>query len=411
MFRHLTTPLLPVVFLFATLANFVYAQDYKDRPEWAALKAELVAENGYDAAALDAVMARVKRQDKVIAYMDAPLRAPSPWHVYWPRHIGGDRLQRGAEFMRANRVSFANAEQSYGVPAHVIAAIVGVETVYGRVTGNFRVIDALATLAFDYPRRAEFFRSELKELLLLAREQKRPPLDFIGSFAGAMGWPQFMPGSYRKWAVDFDNDQRVDLWNSPADIVGSVASFLAGHGWQRGEPVMLPIATPNADIVGSIDGGLSPRKTLREFLAAGVIITARDTDIVLPTDDALVGVISLDNANGQNEYWLCFENFFAQFGGYFFDGAFALLLQFDEEVAGVGLGDSECKARASTAGVAFDLVSLFQDALDVAQNAVRFEERGARCHAVVENECAFVHLRQEPAAKAQVDACGGGEDA
>ena len=310
MSRAIFFPTLSITLLLVTLSTFVHAQDYKDRAEWAALKAELVTEHNYDAATLDATIALVKRQDKVITYMDAPMRTPTPWHVYWPRHIGGDRLQRGSEFMRANRASFASAEQNYGVPAPVIAAIIGVETLYGRMTGNFRVIDALATLAFDYPRRAEFFRSELKELLLLAREQKRSPLEFTGSFAGAMGWPQFMPGSYRKWAVDFDNDQKIDLWNSPADIVGSVASFLAGHGWQRGEPVMLPIAKPNAEIIASIDGGLSPRKTLREFLTDGVTITARDADVVLPADEASVGIISLDNADGQNEYWLTFENFY-----------------------------------------------------------------------------------------------------
>lgn len=286
------------------------AQDYTDRPEWIALKTELVRDNAYDGATLDAIMARVKRQDRVITYMDTPMRAPTPWHVYWPRHIGGDRLQRGGEFMKTNKVSFDRAEQAYGVPASVIAAIVGVETVYGRMTGNFRVIDALATLAFDYPRRAEFFRGELKELLLLGREQKKSPLDFMGSFAGAMGWPQFMPGSYRKWAVDFDNDQRIDLWGSSADIVGSVASFLSGHGWQRGEPVMLPINKPSAEIIASIDGGLSPRKTLKEYLAAGVTITARDADVTLPPDDAMVGIISLDNADGRDEYWLTFENFY-----------------------------------------------------------------------------------------------------
>jgi len=292
---------------FATDAS---AQEYKDRPEWIALKAELVRDHAYDEATLDAIMARVKRQDRVITYMDAPIKAPTPWYVYWPRHIGGDRLQRGSEFMKANKVSFEQAEQAYGVPASVIAAIVGVETVYGRMTGNFRVIDALATLAFDYPRRAEFFRGELKELLLLGREQKKSPLEFVGSFAGAMGWPQFMPGSYRKWAVDFDNDQRIDLWGSSADIVGSVASFLSGHGWQRGEPVMLPIAKPSAEIIASINGGLSPKKTLKEFLAAGVTITAKDADVTLPADDAQVGVISLDRADGSDEYWLTFENFY-----------------------------------------------------------------------------------------------------
>ena len=300
--------------LFALIAaNFsanVAAQDYKDRPEWIVLKAELMRDNAYDEATLDGIMARVKRQDRVITFMDAPIRAPTPWYVYWPRHIGGDRLQRGAEFMKANKPSFEQAELAYGVPASVIAAIVGVETIYGRITGNFRVIDALATLAFDYPRRAEFFRGELKELLLLGREQKKSPLEFVGSFAGAMGWPQFMPGSYRKWAVDFDNDQRIDLWGSPADIVGSVASFLSGHGWRRGEPVMLPIARPSAEIIASIDGGLSPRKPLKQYLAEGVTITARDADVALPQDDAMVGIISLDNADGRDEYWLAFENFY-----------------------------------------------------------------------------------------------------
>ena len=312
----LSMPMTRLIFcLFFTLSaahfsTYAVAQDYKDRPEWIALKAELMRDNGYDGTALDAIMARVKRQDRVITYMDTPIRAPTPWYVYWPRHIGGDRLQRGSEFMKANKASFDQAEQAYGVPASVIAAIVGVETVYGRMTGNFRVIDALATLAFDYPRRADFFRGELKELLLLGREQKKSPLDFMGSFAGAMGWPQFMPGSYRKWAVDFDNDQRIDLWGSPPDIIGSVASFLSGHGWQRGEPVMLPVNKPSAEIIASIDGGLSPRKTLKEYLAAGISITARDADVTLPQDDAMVGIISLDNADGRDEYWLTFENFY-----------------------------------------------------------------------------------------------------
>jgi len=247
------------------------AQDFRDRPEVAALKAELVAEHGFDAASLDATFAKIRRLDRVVALMDAPIRAPTPWHIYWPRHIGGDRLQRGSEFLRANRASFESAAHAYGV---------------------------------------DFFRGELKDLLLLAREQNKSPFDFTGSFAGAMGWPQFMPGSYRRWAVDFDNDQKIDLWNSPADIIGSVASFLSGHGWQRGEPVMLPVAKPSAEIIATFDGGLAPRKPLKDYLAAGVRITAKDSDVTLPADDAQVGLISLDRADGSDEYWLVFENFY-----------------------------------------------------------------------------------------------------
>ncbi len=296
--------------VFALFAATVRADDFSARPEVAAFKAELVREHGFDAAALDALFARVRRNDRVLALMEAPIKAPVPWYVYWPRHIGGDRLARGTAFMRQNREVFDRAEAAYGVPASVIAAIIGVETVYGRMTGDFRVVDSLATLAFDYPRREAYFREQLKELLLLAREQQKSPFDYVGSFAGAMGWPQFMPGSWRRWAVDFDGDGRIDLWRSAPDIIGSVASFLGGHGWQRGEPVMLPVAKPSAAVLATFEGGLAPRKTLKDYLAEGIRITARDADVTLPADDAQVGLISLDRADGSDEYWLAFENFY-----------------------------------------------------------------------------------------------------
>jgi membrane-bound lytic murein transglycosylase B len=287
-----------------------YAQDYLERSESLALRAELIAEQGFDGAEYDAVFARVRRLDQVITLMDAPIRAPVPWHVYWPRHIGGDRFAGAKEFMKDNASALKRAEISFGVAPEVVTAIVGVETIYGRITGNIRVVDALATLAFDYPRRAEFFREELKQFLILTRELKRPAHEIRGSFAGAMGWPQFMPSSYRKWAVDFDNDQRIDLWGSKDDIVGSVASFLAGHGWQRGGAVMLPIEKPSNEIMAMFDGGLTLRKSLAEWQQAGIKITRKDTGVELPAGDALAGLISLDRANGDNEYWITFENFY-----------------------------------------------------------------------------------------------------
>jgi membrane-bound lytic murein transglycosylase B len=287
-----------------------YAQDYLERPESLSLRAELIAEHGFDGTEYDAVLAKVRRLDQVITLMDAPIRAPVPWHVYWPRHIGGDRFARAKEFVKENANTLKRAESSFGVAPEVVAAIIGVETIYGRITGNIRVVDALATLAFDYPRRAEFFREELKQFLILTRELKRPAHEIRGSFAGAMGWPQFMPSSYRKWAVDFDNDQRIDLWGSKDDIVGSVASFLAGHGWQRGGAVMLPIEKPSDEIIALFDGGLTPRKPFAEWQQAGIKITRKDAGVELPTGDALAGLISLDRANGDNEYWITFENFY-----------------------------------------------------------------------------------------------------
>ncbi|MFN3629113.1 MAG: lytic murein transglycosylase B [Casimicrobiaceae bacterium] len=296
--------------LVGTMSAQANAQSFSGRPELAALREELLREHGYSAEAFDALFAQVQRQDQVIALMDAPLRAPTPWHVYWPRHIGGDRMQRGLEFLTRHADHFARAEQTYGVPRSVIAAIIGVETVYGRITGTTRIVDALATLALDYPRRAEFFRGELKEFLLLARELERSPLEFRGSFAGAMGWPQFMPGSYRRHAVDFDQDGRTDLWNSPADIIGSVASFLAAHGWQRGEPVMLPLKPVPAAVTQEFQGGLTVRRPWSEWVSMGVAVRARDADVRAPAAQDLVGLISLDLADGSLDYWLAFENFY-----------------------------------------------------------------------------------------------------
>jgi membrane-bound lytic murein transglycosylase B len=295
---------------FLVFSFQVGAQDFLGRDELKALRDELVSAKHYEAQEFDAIFSEVKRLDRVIALMDAPIKTPTPWHVYWPRHIGGDRFQRATEFVNANRVALARAESAYGVPSHVVAAIIGIETIYGRITGNIRVIDSLATLGFDYPRRAEFFRNELREFLILTKELGRNPLEIRGSFAGAMGWPQFMPSSHRKWAVDFDGSGKVDLWDSREDIVGSVASFLAGHGWQRDGVVMLPIATPSDELIKLFDGGLTERKPFSWWKAQGVRITRQDADLVLPPDDALAGLISLDRADGTNEYWVTFENFY-----------------------------------------------------------------------------------------------------
>src|SRR5207237_6293646 len=199
-------------------------------------------------------------QPKIVAAMQRPIAEPPKWFDYAPQFLSAPRIAGGVAYYHAHEAELARAEREYGVPAEIIVAIIGVETYYGRNLGSYRVLDALSTLAFDYPRRAPFFRGELKEFLRLARDQRISPLAPKGSFAGAMGVPQFMPGSYLRYAIDFDGDGRIDLWESGADIVGSVAHYLARHDWQRGQAILLP-ATINAEeqdaIMRKLDAGVS----------------------------------------------------------------------------------------------------------------------------------------------------------
>ncbi len=196
------------------------------------------------------------------------------------------------------------------MPPEVVVAILGVETVYGANTGRHRTFDALATLAFDYPRRATFFRGELEHFLLLARDLGVDPLQPKGSFAGALGMPQFMPGSYRAYAVDFDADGRIDLWQSADDVIGSVAAYLARHDWQRGQPVLLPATAEGeggALLLRRVEsgGGLSERRALEAWTADGLAVA-------VPPDLAPepVGVLALEQRDAEPELFVAGHNFY-----------------------------------------------------------------------------------------------------
>ncbi len=216
------------------------AAGYAGRADVQAFVDELAREHGFDRKALLRLFAAARYQPKIVAAMQRPLLEPPKWYEYAPSFLSPARIGGGVAWWSAHAGELARAEEAYGVPAEIIVAIVGVETFYGRNTGGYRALDALSTLAFDYPRRAAFFRGELKQFLLLARDLGVPPQTLKGSYAGALGLPQFMPGSYRNFAVDFDHDGRVDLWKDGDDVVGSVGNFLARHDWQRGQPVLLP---------------------------------------------------------------------------------------------------------------------------------------------------------------------------
>lgn len=231
---------------------------------------QLSNKHGFDAAELNAVLAQSNIKADILAAISKPVERTLDWQAYRKIFIQPARIEAGAQFMQANASELAKAETKYGVPREIITAVIGVETKFGRVMGSHRVIDALATLAFDYPRRAKFFRSELKHFLLLSREQGIDPLQPLGSYAGAMGYGQFMPSSYRHYAVDFDADGLADIWANKADAIGSVANYFAEHGWRRGATVRLT-AEPNGRAIASsaLNSSLKPKTVVKDLPGLG----------------------------------------------------------------------------------------------------------------------------------------------
>jgi membrane-bound lytic murein transglycosylase B len=276
---------------------------YGGRSDVQAFVAEMVERHGFGRRDLDQFFGRVRHQPSVIRAMTPQVKGARSWQQYRARFLSRERIDGGAAFWSRHEALLARASEVYGVPPQIIVAIIGVETEYGRIMGDYRVADALSTLAFDYPRRAEFFRGELAEFLLLAREMNGDALAFRGSFAGAVGLPQFMPGSYRRYAVDFDGDGRRDLRGSAADAIGSVANFLVQHGWQPGAPIAVPAAVP-VDARGLADGRVEATRTAAELRIAQV-------DFAADIDDSQPSVlVELDSVDADPVYWVGFDNFY-----------------------------------------------------------------------------------------------------
>jgi membrane-bound lytic murein transglycosylase B len=231
---------------------------------------EMRAKHGLEQAWLDEAMRRATSQPRIVELISRPAERVKPWREYRDHFLTEQRIREGVEFWVRHRARLTQLERDTGVDAHVIVGIIGVETFYGRITGSFGVLDALATLAFDYPPRSPFFRSQLEHFLLLAREE---PVDLFGargSYAGAMGAPQFMPGSYRVFAVDGDGDGRRDLWGSWDDVLASVANYLAEHGWRAGEPIVVPADLEYPGVEGLVANRLALEDTVASLRALGV---------------------------------------------------------------------------------------------------------------------------------------------
>ncbi|TGC23300.1 lytic murein transglycosylase B [Pseudomonas citronellolis] len=279
------------------------AGDYDGSPQVAQFVGEMTRDYGFADEQLLSLFQDVERKQSILDAISRPAERVKPWKDYRPIFLTDARIKRGVEFWSQNAEALARAEKDYGVPAQYIVAIIGVETFFGRNTGNYRVMDALSTLAFDYPPRADFFRKELKQFLLLAREQQVDPLGLNGSYAGAMGLPQFMPSSFRAYAVDFDGDGHINIWTDPTDAIGSVASYFKQHGWQAGEPVVSQAELSMDSAQDAITQGLEPQMSLGQLRAAGW----RTHDVL--RDDLKVTAIRFEGADGP-EYWVGLPNFY-----------------------------------------------------------------------------------------------------
>ncbi|HMN78647.1 MAG TPA: lytic murein transglycosylase B [Burkholderiaceae bacterium] len=290
----------------AATAPAIAAVDYSTRDDVRQFIAELVERHGFDADELARAFTQIRADGSVIRLMQPPSAGfKRSWAVYRTRFLDPLRIREGVRFWREHEADIRRASQQYGVPEEIIVGIIGVETIYGRVTGDYRVVDALTILAFDYPRRAAFFRSELEQFLLYTRDSGLAPASVKGSFAGAIGLPQFMPGSIRRYAVDFDGDGRIDLRASPVDAIGSVARFLAEHGWQRGETTRLPaLFADETRLRPLVEAGIEPRFTLTELAGYGI------SSVDGVPGDMKLALIDLPNGDGPVSYYLGTPNFY-----------------------------------------------------------------------------------------------------
>jgi membrane-bound lytic murein transglycosylase B len=271
------------------------------RPEIEAFIADMNTRHGMGSAELRLILRQARVQPEILRAMSAQA-TPRPWHRYRPSFVNADRIAGGVRFWNRHAALLARAESEYGVPAEIVVATIGVETVYGSYTGNHRVLDALTTLAFDFPRRAEFFRTELEEFLLLVRDGTLDPLQMRGSYAGAMGVPQFLPSSFRNYAVDFDGDGRRTLWDGAADSIGSVANYYRSFGWQRGGAIAVPARVQGEGYAALAQQGIEPRFDAEALAQAGV-------EPLEPIGSDTAAMLMLEGAAG-NEYWLGLNNFY-----------------------------------------------------------------------------------------------------
>lgn len=264
---------------------------------------EMVDEHEFDKTSLRQIFSNVERSQSVLDAISRPAEKKLTWGEYRAIFIDGKRSLKGVEFWKQYRADLERANQIYGVPPEMIVAILGIETRFGKFTGRYKVIDALSTLAFYYPKRAKFFRKQLKEFLLLVQDQKLDPFSLKGSYAGAMGIPQFIPSSYRHYAIDFDGDDKIDIWNNPVDAIGSVANYFHEHKWKKNGDVVIRATVRGNKHQTADKNKLKPDLTIYDLNDIEVL---PEKSIDNRSEYSLLEL----KINSDFEYWLGMHNFY-----------------------------------------------------------------------------------------------------
>ena len=292
---YLSGPLFSLQALAGDYAENAAAQEFFE---------EMRERHNFDELELRKLFSQVYRNQRILDLISKPAEKRLAWRDYREIFLDKARIKNGIKFWRENETVISEVSERSGVPGEIITAIIGVETRYGKVTGNHRVISALSTLAFDYPPRSRFFRNELESFLLLTREENKSPLELKGSYAGAMGYGQFMPSSYRAYAVDSDGDGKRDIWSSRADAVGSVANYLSAHNWEKGAGVAtrVQLDSDSRELPEKLFSDMRPNFTGSQLLKMGFKVPSTHLE-------KMVALIRL-RSDAESEYWLGEWNFY-----------------------------------------------------------------------------------------------------
>ena len=286
-----------------TMVSSTHAVEVDLHPQLGSMIDQLVSEESLDRELLHGWLEEARIDENIVRIMQRPAEA-WPWYRYRPRFLTRKSIRNGEKFFSRYSSSLLQAEREFGVPAEIVVAIIGIETRYGEVTGSYRVLDSLTTLSLKYPRRSQFFLAQLKEFMILSAHGALDPLEAKGSYAGAIGIPQFMPSSYRDYAIDFDSNGRIDLIDSPVDAIGSVAHYLSKHGWHTAEPIVERLSLSEGERVSDfVTRNLKADISLDKLAEHGVYLSSGQFT------GNKVGVVDLEQ-DGYHEFRIAYPNFF-----------------------------------------------------------------------------------------------------